>query len=47
MPDSIKPGKSPGFGLNLVNILVKQINGTVTLMREKGTAYEITFPSKQ
>jgi len=36
--------RSPkSLGLQLVNDLVKQINGSITLERKKGTTYKITF----
>jgi two-component sensor histidine kinase len=33
-----------GFGLKLVNLLVKQINGSLTIERNRGTRCVVTFP---
>jgi two-component sensor histidine kinase len=33
-----------GFGLKLVNLLVKQINGSLTIERKQGTRCVVTFP---
>jgi len=35
---------SPGFGLNLVKIMVNQCNGTITSDSKNGTTYTITIP---
>lgn len=43
MPANVVPGKSEGFGLNLINILVRQMDGTLELIREGGTAFVINF----
>jgi PAS domain S-box-containing protein len=37
-------GQSDGFGLKLVHLLTDQLKGTISLEREKGTRYTITFP---
>jgi two-component sensor histidine kinase len=37
-------GTSDGFGLKLVHLLTDQLKGTISLEREKGTRYAITFP---
>jgi two-component sensor histidine kinase len=34
------------LGLQLVNTLTKQLNGEIGLIRDRGTAYSITFPSE-
>jgi two-component sensor histidine kinase len=32
------------LGLQLVNALTKQLNGTIELDRSQGTAFKLTFP---
>jgi two-component sensor histidine kinase len=32
------------LGLQLVNTLTKQLNGTIGLIRDRGTTFSITFP---
>ncbi len=44
IPESIDIEHSAGFGLSLVGILMKQINGTVAIERSGGTRFVITFP---
>jgi two-component sensor histidine kinase len=39
IPESVKIEASTGFGLQLVAMLIKQLHGTVTLERQKGTRY--------
>ncbi len=41
--DSPSPGKGPGFGLTLVDALVKQLGGTIAVERGGGTRYRIEF----
>jgi two-component sensor histidine kinase len=43
-PDKINIESAPSFGLLLVNTLVDQLNGTVELIRTKGTKFKINFP---
>ncbi|HEY1405962.1 MAG TPA: sensor histidine kinase, partial [Spirochaetota bacterium] len=43
LPDSITTEKSSGFGMQLVGILIKQINGSIKIERNKGTRFVITF----
>ena len=45
LPASLDPRNPLTLGLNLVNILTEQISGTLTIGREGGTAYAITFPA--
>lgn len=44
MQGDIDMQNPPGFGLLLVSILVKQINGTITLSGDRGTEFRIRFP---
>ncbi|TAL29547.1 MAG: response regulator [Spirochaetes bacterium] len=44
IPDSVFPEGSPGFGLQLVGILVKQLNGTLVIERGEGTRFIIECP---
>jgi len=41
---SIIPGESNGFGLNLVTILTRQIEGIIQLSHNNGTEFRIVFP---
>jgi PAS domain S-box-containing protein len=41
IPDSITLGNSPGFGLQLVGMLVEQLQGTIVLERGCGTKFRI------
>jgi len=43
IPESVSFDNSTGFGLQLVNMLVKQINGSIRIEREKGTKFVIEF----
>jgi two-component sensor histidine kinase len=43
IPDDIDFRESPSLGLQLVNSLVNQIDGTVELSKDKGTQYKISF----
>lgn len=45
LPDDVLSGKSAGFGMNLVKLLIKQINGNLQIARNYGTEYIISFPS--
>jgi two-component sensor histidine kinase len=44
LPPSVRPGKTKTVGLHLVNLLVEQIDGSVTVQRKNGTAFKIVFP---
>ncbi len=44
MPETINCGKSSGFGLQLVNMLVSQIHGAVSIGWSAGAAFTIEFP---
>jgi two-component sensor histidine kinase len=45
IPADITVKNSPSLGLQLVYLLVKQINGTLTTERENGTRVKIVFPN--
>ncbi|HME44151.1 MAG TPA: PAS domain S-box protein, partial [Syntrophorhabdales bacterium] len=42
-PEDVDFRKSPSLGLTLINSLVEQLDGTIQLDREHGTAFTITF----
>ena len=44
IPADISIENSPSLGLQLVHLLVKQIYGTLKMVRENGTRVEILFP---
>ena len=44
IPVDINIENSPSLGLQLVQLLAKQINGTIKMKRENGTRVEIIFP---
>jgi two-component sensor histidine kinase len=44
LPPSVRLGKTKTTGLHLVNLLVEQIEGSVTVRRKNGTAFKIVFP---
>ena len=43
LPESIKPGVTNSFGMQLLDVFVKQLNGTLEIFREKGTIFQIRF----
>ncbi len=43
MPDSVNYKNTETLGLQLVNTLTEQINGTISMKRNKGTIFEIIF----
>jgi PAS domain S-box-containing protein len=43
MPEDVISGKSAGFGMNLIRILVKQIDGDLHISNNNGTLFKITF----
>jgi len=45
LPASIKIDKTNTLGLQLINALVEQLNGELSISRQKGTTYKIQFPS--
>ncbi len=44
LPAELNPRKTTTLGLQLVNTLTKQLNGSIELMRGNGTTFCITFP---
>jgi len=44
LPAELVPQKTTTLGLQLVNTLTKQLNGSIELMRGNGTTFSITFP---
>jgi len=44
IPETLSPGDSSGFGLRLVELLVKQLKGEMRLEREGGTRFVLRFP---
>ena len=45
-PPEVDFRKTQSLGLQLVNVLAKQINGKIELSKVEGTAFSITFPGK-
>jgi two-component sensor histidine kinase len=43
-PDGLDFRNTQTLGMQLVNTLTAQINGTIALDRKNGTAFSITFP---
>lgn len=43
LPESISPGTSESFGMQLIDVFVKQLNGSISIFREKGTTFRIIF----
>ena len=43
MPESIDFANSPGFGLMLVDLLTRQMHGTIRIDRERGTKITLEF----
>lgn len=43
LPDHIKPGSSQSFGMQLIDVFVKQLNGNLVIEREKGSKFLIEF----
>jgi two-component sensor histidine kinase len=44
MPAGLAPGNTSSLGLHLVNILVEQIRGQLSLKNNNGARFTITFP---
>jgi PAS domain S-box-containing protein len=44
LPAELVPQKTTTLGLQLVNTLTKQLNGSIEMMRGNGTTFSITFP---
>jgi len=45
LPADVNFRRPTSLGLHLVNMLVKQLNGTINLENHHGTAFEVTFPA--
>lgn len=45
IPDNISLDNSPGFGLKLIGLLVKQIKGSLSISRRNGTHFTLQFKS--
>jgi len=43
IPDSVSFDNSPGLGLQLVEMPVKQINGSIIIERDRGAKFIIEF----
>ncbi|MBA4418243.1 MAG: histidine kinase, partial [Syntrophus sp. (in: bacteria)] len=43
IPPSIDTANATGFGLQLVDMLVRQLDGTIRIEREKGTRFILEF----
>lgn len=43
LPSHIKPGHTDSFGMNLMDIFVKQLHGVIDITRDSGTTFMITF----
>ena len=43
IPDSVDVKNTQTLGMQLVDTLVEQINGTIKLIRKKGTIFSIEF----
>ncbi len=44
LPDDFSIEESRGFGLRLVNMLIQQLNGSITAENDKETRFIMTFP---
>lgn len=43
IPEDTGPGKQGSFGMQLLEIFVRQLGGTIDIIREKGTKFQIKF----
>ncbi len=43
IPESITLENSPGFGLRLIDLLTKQVNGIILMERKNGTKFILKF----
>lgn len=46
LPETVDYRQTTSLGLQLVNILTRQLRGTITLDRQNGTTFTLTFPLK-
>jgi len=45
LPDEFSLERTSGFGLHLVSMMVKQLNGTLDIQSNDETLFKITFPT--
>jgi PAS domain S-box-containing protein len=43
LPENIGPGQSSSFGMQLIDVFIKQLNGSLEIGRQKGTKFLIQF----
>jgi PAS domain S-box-containing protein len=43
LPENVEPGNSTSFGMQLIDVFVKQLNGKLFIDRKKGTKFQIEF----
>ena len=43
LPENIGPGQSNSFGMQLIDVFIKQLNGSLEIERQKGTKFLIRF----
>jgi PAS domain S-box-containing protein len=43
LPEAIAPGASNSFGMQLIDVFVKQLNGELVIDRDNGTLYKLAF----
>jgi len=46
LPVSVAFDNAPGFGMQLISILVQQLEGTIEIVRGGGARYVMVFPRK-
>jgi two-component sensor histidine kinase len=46
MPDDLATRKSKSLGLQIVEILARQLRGTWDIKREAGTIFRLSFPER-
>lgn len=43
IPDGVSPNDSSSFGMHLLQIFIRQLGGTLEIIREKGTIFQMRF----
>ena len=43
LPENVSPGSATSFGMQLLDVFVKQLNGKLSIDRTKGTTFQIEF----
>ncbi|HEY0769303.1 MAG TPA: sensor histidine kinase, partial [Sphingobacteriaceae bacterium] len=43
LPERVSPGVSPSFGMQLIDVFVKQLNGNLRINRNPGTTFQLEF----